>query len=168
MDEKLAELQATLLAAIRDMTPEEFARHPEGKWSAAEILDHLNLTYIGTIKNFDRCLALGKRRASLDRGRTRWRRLVITRFGYFPPGRKSPERVQPRGTPVLQVKSEVLENIARMDQLIAECEACFGSSKPVTDHPILGPLTATEWRKFHLVHGKHHVKQILRLRKLPN
>ena len=61
--------------------------HPiSGKWSAAEILEHLNLTYVGTIKNFDRCLALGKPRASLDRSRTRWRRLVITRFGYFPPG----------------------------------------------------------------------------------
>jgi hypothetical protein len=167
MDTKLAELQATIAAAIRDMTDEEFARHSAGKWSAAEILEHLNLTYVGTIKNFDRCLALGKPRASLDRSRARWRRLVITRLGYFPPGRKSPERAQPRGTPVLQIKSEVLENIVRMEHLIAECEACFGSRKPVADHPILGPLTATEWRKFHLVHGKHHVKQILRLRKTP-
>ncbi len=165
MDAKLAELQAAIAATIRDMTDEEFARHPAGKWSTAEILEHLNLTYMGTIKNFDRCLASGKSGASPDRSRTRWRRLVITGLGYFPPGRKSPERVQPRGTPVLQIKSEVLQNIVRMDHLIAECEARFGSRIPVADHPILGPLTATEWRKFHLVHGKHHVKQILRLRK---
>jgi hypothetical protein len=32
------------------------------------------------------------------------------------------------------------------------------------DHPILGPLTGGQWRKFHLVHGLHHVKQIRRLR----
>ena len=166
MDAKLAELQAAIAATIRDMTDEEFARHPAGKWSTADILEHLNLTYMGTIKNFDRCLASGKSGASPDRSRTRWRRLVITGLGYFPPGRKSPERVQPRGTPVLQIKSEVLENIVRMEHLIAECEACFGS-RPLADHPILGPMTATEWRKFHLVHGKHHVKQILRLRKTP-
>ncbi|MGZ7099671.1 MAG: DUF1569 domain-containing protein [Candidatus Angelobacter sp.] len=35
------------------------------------------------------------------------------------------------------------------------------------DHPVLGPLTAAEWRKFHLVHGLHHVKQIRSLRERP-
>jgi hypothetical protein len=34
----------------------------------------------------------------------------------------------------------------------------------VLDHLILGPLTAAQWRKFHWIHGRHHVKQILRLR----
>jgi hypothetical protein len=29
---------------------------------------------------------------------------------------------------------------------------------------ILGPLTGAQWRKFHLVHGRHHVKQVLHLR----
>jgi hypothetical protein len=28
------------------------------------------------------------------------------------------------------------------------------------DHPFLGPLTASQWRKFHLVHGRHHARQI--------
>ena len=30
--------------------------------------------------------------------------------------------------------------------------------------PFLGPLSIDQWRKFHLVHGLHHVKQIRRLR----
>jgi hypothetical protein len=29
---------------------------------------------------------------------------------------------------------------------------------------VLGPLTGAQWRKFHLVHGLHHQKQLLRLR----
>jgi hypothetical protein len=28
------------------------------------------------------------------------------------------------------------------------------------DHPILGPLTVDQWRKFHVVHTEHHVRQI--------
>jgi hypothetical protein len=28
---------------------------------------------------------------------------------------------------------------------------------------MLGPLTAGQWRKFHLIHGRHHAKQIRRL-----
>jgi len=51
-----------------------------------------------------------------------------------------------------------------MDDMIARCEEKFGSSSKLLDHPILGPLTGAEWRKFHLVHGRHHVKQIRRLR----
>jgi hypothetical protein len=148
------------------MSADEFARHPPGKWSSAEILDHLNLTYLGTIKNFDRCLASGAPGASPDRKTKRWPRRIIVWLGYFPGGRKSPDRVLPRGTPLQQLTTEVFENIARMDHVIAECDARFGPGKPLADHPILGPMTAREWRKFHLVHGKHHVRQILRLRTL--
>jgi hypothetical protein len=45
------------------------------------------------------------------------------------------------------------------------CEAKFGSRIKVLDHPILGPLSIDQWRRFHLVHGLHHVKQIRRLRR---
>jgi hypothetical protein len=51
-----------------------------------------------------------------------------------------------------------------MDRCIALCEEKLGSRRKLLDHPILGPLTGAEWRKFHLVHGLHHVKQIRRLR----
>jgi hypothetical protein len=64
---------------------------------------------------------------------------------------------------VEKVRSEVGVKIAAMDAILAKCEAQFGRGK-VLDHPILGPLTAAQWRKFHFVHGRHHVKQILRLR----
>jgi hypothetical protein len=61
------------------------------------------------------------------------------------------------------VRAELALKIAAMDEIIARCEARFGSAK-LLDHPILGPLTGPQWRKFHLIHGRHHVKQIERLR----
>src|SRR5713101_2330764 len=130
MDTKLAKLHAAIADAIRDMTDEEFARHPAGKWSTAEILDHLNLTYLGTIKNFDRCLVAERPSATPDRRSKRWQRLVVTGLGYYPSGRKSPPRVEPRGTPVQKVKVEILENIVRMDQVIGESETRFGRKNP--------------------------------------
>jgi hypothetical protein len=51
-----------------------------------------------------------------------------------------------------------------MDDQIAKCEARFGKRTRVLDHPILGPLTGRQWRKFHWVHGQHHLKQIHKLR----
>jgi len=162
MNSTLAQLHGLLASAIHDLTPDQLIRHPEGKWSPAEILEHLNLSYTGTIKGFERCLNSGTTSASADRGRMRWQRLAIIQVGCFPNGRKSPERALPRGTPPGKVIAEILGNVARMDDLIQQCEARFGG-KPVVDHPVLGPLTASEWRKFHLVHGKHHAKQLRRL-----
>jgi len=161
---KLSELRDHLAAAIAGMSADDLTRHPEGKWSSGEILDHLNLTYLGTIKNCERCLAMGKSGASLDRRAKRWQRRGILWLGFFPPGRKSPERVLPRGTPVGQLSTEIFENIARMESIIAECDTRFGKGKSIADHPILGPLTASEWRKFHWVHGRHHARQIIRLK----
>jgi len=164
MGTTLEQLRTTISEAIRGLTADDLARHPEGKWCAAEILDHLNLTYIGTVKNLQRCLSAGHPTASPDRSSKRWQRFFVTGLGRFPRGRKSPERVYPRNLPPEQVVAEVMQNLARMEEVIRECEARFGNAKPVADHPVLGPLTVKEWRRFHLVHGKHHAKQILRLR----
>src|ERR1043165_2509440 len=164
MHAKLERLHTRLAALISGMTVEQLAFHPEGKWCAGEVLEHLDLTYTGTIKNLERCLAAGKPGLRRDRRTQRWRRFVITRLGYFPGGRQSPERVRPRGAPPERVAQEIFANISRMDGLIADCENRFGKRKPIADYPILAPLTAEEWRQFHLVHGFHHAKQIARLK----
>ena len=159
-------MQAELAGAIEGMSRDDFARHREGKWSSLEILDHLNLTYRGTILSLERSLAAGGARSSPDRKRKRWPRRIVLWLGYFPRRAKAPERVLPRGAPVEQVTKEIFDNLARMDELIARCEARLGHQTPVADHPILGPLTAGEWRRFHWVHGRHHVRQIVRLKNL--
>ena len=164
MSAKLEQLGRDISEAMDGMTPEEWSRHPDGKWSAAEILEHLNLSYVGTAKNLERCLASAHTVASSDRSSKRLQRIVVTRLGIFPSGRKSPERVLPRGLPVEQVTGEILKNLERMEHVIADCEARFGSKLAIADHPALGPLTAKEWRGFHLTHGRHHLKQILRLK----
>jgi len=164
MHAKLHQLSKTITVAIRGMGAEEFDWHPDGRWSAAEILDHLNLTYIGTIKNMERRLADGRPCESDGRTRRTLQRIAVTRFGYYPSGRKSPERVLPRGTPVQQVLSEIRKNLTRMDALLSQCESRFAKGCVIAKHPILGPLTAAEWRGFHFTHGRHHMKQIRTLR----
>ncbi len=162
MNSNLAQLHALLAAAIGGLSSDQLTRHPEGKWSPAEILEHLNLSYTGTIKGLERCLQSGATAASSDRRSNRFPRFLVINIGYFPPGRKSPERALPRGAAPEKVTAEILGNVARMDDLIEECETRFGRN-PVVDHPVLGPLTPSEWRKFHLVHGKHHARQLRRL-----
>jgi hypothetical protein len=163
MDPLLEELQQTLKAASEGMSAEQLRWHPEGKWCAAEVLEHLYLTYTGTIKGLERVLGAGKPIVTTPTLTQRFGTFVVVRFSYLPEGRKAPQNTQPRGLPVERVRAEVEEKIAAMDATIGQCEEKLGRGK-LLNHPILGPLTGAQWRKFHLVHGRHHGKQIRRLR----
>jgi hypothetical protein len=59
---------------------------------------------------------------------------------------------------------EIEAKITEMDGMLTACAARFGGCVKVLDHPVLGPFSIQQWRKFHLVHGRHHVKQIRRRR----
>ena len=160
----LQRLQEAIASATRGMTAEDLRRHPEGKWCTLEVLEHLYLTYTGTTKAFERVLEAGKPLARTPLLKDRMRAIVVTGLGYFPEGRKAPERTQPRGMRADEVTREIGPRISAMDEVIAQCEARFGKRTRLLDHPILGPLTAHQWRKFHWVHGRHHVRQIWKLR----
>jgi hypothetical protein len=164
MDAYLQRLQDAIASATRGMTAEDLTRHPEGKWSTAEVLEHLYLTYSGTVKGFERVLEAGKPLARTALLKDRMRVFLVTGLGRLPEGRKAPERLQPRGMTADEVTREIGPRISAMDEVIAQCESRFGKRTRVFDHPILGPLTARQWRKFHWVHGQHHLKQIRKLR----
>ena len=164
MDAYLQRLQEAIASATRDMSAEDLQRHPEGKWSTAEVLEHLYLTYTGTTKAFERCLQAGEPQARTPMLMDRVRTFVVTGLGHLPEGRKSPKHALPRGMAVEEVVRDIGPRISAMDDQIAQCEARFGKRTRVLDHPILGPLTGRQWRKFHYVHGQHHLKQIHNLR----
>lgn len=164
MDSCLERLQTAVASATEGMTTDDLRRHPEGKWSAAEVLEHLYLSYTGTIKGCERCLQTGKSLARSPRWRDRLVTALVVGVGYLPPGRKATKHTLPRGMPAEKVLADIGSQIVAMDASIARCETRYGKDTRIMDHPVLGPLTAAQWRKFHFVHGKHHVKQILQLR----
>lgn len=163
MDPHLETLQREVSATLAGCLPEELSRRRGGKWCVGEILEHLYLTYTGTAKGFQRLAEAGKARVSAPSWRQRAGKLLVVRFGYFPSGRPAPESARPRGLPAEKVRGEIVAKIAEMDAMIAQVEKQLGSGK-LLDHPILGPLTGAEWRTFHLVHGRHHLRQIRKLR----
>lgn len=164
MDPRLVKLSKDLESAVQGMSSEELSWHRPGKWCAAEVLEHLYLTYTGTIKGLKRVITKGKPLATRASIAHRVLTFVVVGLGHMPAGRKTPAVAQPRGLPAEHVRNEIGATLEAMDAIIARCEARFGPHVKLLDHPILGPLTATEWRTLHLVHGRHHQKQLLRLR----
>lgn len=166
MDPRLAKLQRELASSIAGLSLEQLSRGLPGKWSTAEILEHLYLTYTGTVKGFSRVMAENKSLGSKANWKQRGRALVVVGFGYMPTGRKSPAVGLPRGLAPGKVSADIMTTLVHMDEVMSQCSGKFGARVKVLDHPILGPLSINQWRKFHLVHGMHHVKQIRRLRKM--
>jgi hypothetical protein len=164
MDSGLDTLRQSLKSAVEGMSDEQLSWHLPGKWSAAEVLEHLYLTYVGTIKGLERVMARGAPLATRPSMGQRVLTFVVVELGYMPAGRKAPALVQPRGLPVEQVRNEIWDKLAAMDTIIAQCESRFGRHVKLLDHPILGALTSAQWRALHLVHGQHHQKQLVRLR----
>jgi hypothetical protein len=164
MDSRLEKLKENLESAVEGMSSEQLSRHLPGKWCAAEVLEHLYLTYTGTITGFERVVRKGKPLGSRASMAQRVLTSVVVGLGHIPTGLKAPAIVQPKGLPAEQVRNEIGEKIVAMDAIITQCEARFGGGVHVLDHPILGPLSAKQWRKLHVVHGQHHLKQLLTLR----
>jgi len=151
-------------AATEGMSEDQLVRHPDGKWSTALILEHLALAFTGTTKGLARCLEAGRSSASAPTLKHRVTTAIVVGLGYLPSGAQAPERTRPKGIPAEKVRQTVHESLIAMDEALARCEQRFGHRVAVLDHPILGPLSVRQWRKFHWVHARHHLKQVAQLR----
>ena len=160
MDSYLKRLQTELKSTIEGATASAMRKAPAGKWNSEQILEHLYLSYINTNKGIAKCLENGAPIATRATVKHHLARSLVLGLGYVPTGREAPKRVVPRGTLPEEVRTKIFAEIEAMDEGFLSCEERFGYGTQILDNPILGPLTAEQWRKFHLLHGRHHVRQI--------
>lgn len=161
MDFWLERALKTLDGAIDGVPPDVMSVPPApGKWSIALILGHLSITYRQTAGVLRKVAQGGKPAAGKGSFRQWFFTRVVADVGYFPTGRPAPPATVPSELPPEQVVTEVHENLVSMDAMLREVEEKFGADVKVADHPVLGPFTVTEWRKFHYRHTHHHAKQI--------
>ena len=85
---------------------------------------------------------------------------LIVKLGWFPPGREAPKVSRPaEQVDRKYAEQHFREGIERFNRIAPELLA----SRPhdlFVKHPRLGDLTLPEWMRFHLVHCRHHAKQI--------
>jgi hypothetical protein len=160
MNSYLERLRRELEDAVGSAGANDLAKAPAEKWSAAQILEHLFLTYKYTNRGLEKCLEQGTPSATRATLRDRFATVLVVNFGYLPNGRKAPDRSVPRGMSPEEVQPAITSELERMVSDLDDCERKFGRRTKILDHPVLGPLTAEEWRKFHWIHGRHHARQI--------
>lgn len=149
-------------SATRGLTAARAEASRPGRWSVAQILDHLDRTYTASIGGLERRLQRGRPEPRRIRLKQHLARLVVTRLGYFPTGLPAPDAVKPAGRPFAEVRAVIEPHLLVLDQRLTEVARAFGARTPVLNHPILGPFSVADWRRFHWVHTRHHLKQIRR------
>ena len=157
------ELQRALDAldhAIDGMSEEQMKWHPETKWSSSDILEHLSLAYSRTAERMKPLLQGAKPEVRRRTLKEWFGGMIVLKLERIPPGRKAPEALCPKGLTPGQVKSSIRKNLCQLDKIIDQCEQRFGGDGNILVHVILGPLSTSEWRKFHRVHTLHHARQI--------
>ena len=162
MDQHLQRASEALWLAAGTLTIDRLTARPSSdKWTIAQILEHLSRAFAGTAEGARRVLAKGHPTArALDAG-ARLRIFVVVECGYLPTGRKAPNMTLPVGADPATVLSDAIDNLRRMDAALHETARVFGAGVKLMDHPILGPLSTRQWRRFHWIHTRHHVRQIV-------
>jgi hypothetical protein len=159
MHPDLAIARHLLDAATRDVTYEDLMRPAAGKWSPAEVLEHLRLAFSNSAGGAARCVDEGQTRA---RPRSLGQRLagfLVITLRVFPKAR-APEQATPKGTPATTIFADTLAALDALDGALTRAAERFGERTPLMNHPYFGTLDVRAWRRFHLVHTQHHVKQI--------
>jgi hypothetical protein len=156
----LERLRRELEDAMAGASAGDLTVAPAGKWNAAQILEHLFLTYKHTNRGLAKCVEQAAPLATKATLKDRFATLLVVDLGYMPGGRKAPERAIPQGMLAEEVRRAIVPELLAMASGLDDCQRKFGAATKIMDHPFLGPLTAEEWRKFHWVHGRHHARQI--------
>lgn len=154
------DLAALVLGPLEGRPAPDWQRAPTGKWTPAQIVEHLALAMESSAATFVARRAKGpmaRRRPTL---RETLGKLFVFSLGRFPPGLKAPEP----STPAPRVEGNAAE--ARFRAGVAAWEALERDLLPArrhdlfVRHPRLGDLTLEEWMRFHVVHARHHARQI--------
>ena len=116
-----------------------------GKWTKGQIYFHLAATFEGTVDG------LPPGYPSIVRLVIRPFRSLVTRFK-FPPWLPIPRAIAEKLTPPENADCE-----EQLERLLRAIDRFMQHEGALPAHPVLGPLTRSEWIGFHLRHVQHHL-----------
>ena len=158
-----AYLQQALDAIERTTAPLDeaaIAAPVPGRWSTAQVLEHLTLAFRANVEAIEKALASGEVRGRPPRLAQRLGRILVIDIGYFPRV-QAPERTRPTGSiPAARSVGAICEALVALDAALTRASARFGDRALVANHPYFQGLTVPQWRKFHWRHTVHHLRGI--------
>jgi hypothetical protein len=171
MNPTLEQLETKLSSALHGLDSSQTQlrlTNDPSRWTIQQITEHLLMTYASTAASFETRLAKGTPTLSRPTSAHRARQFAVITLGLMPGRRQAPPEVTPPDSASPRSGSDLTatahDALSRLDDLFNHAEQSFGAVRCLS-HFALGPLTASQWRRFHLSHGRHHVRQIAAIRR---
>lgn len=147
-------------AAAGHLAIDVLRRPRDGRWSIAEILEHLTLAFTVNAAALEKALAAGAPRARPPLLKQKLGRFLVVDLGYFPKA-EAPAMVVPSGTvPEERSVSALQDALTLLDAVLTRVAERFGLDTLVANHPYFGGMSVRQWRKFHWRHTVHHMRQV--------
>jgi hypothetical protein len=153
---------------VRHLEADAAQLHPKDlayKWNVQQVIEHLVLSYRMTTEALESRLKKGRLSRKHRRTYLQWSlQMMVLSFGSMPHGVPALEETMPKPGDFPAMSGRELADLLRremeaMDRVLDACRRRFGIER-VGIHPFLGPLRVDQWRRYHTVHGQHHVAQL--------
>ena len=163
LEEAAADHRAAVAEAARAVESQEAGcwtiPRAEGKWSAAEIAQHLILSYAPPLAELAGGTGFAIRLPWWKRAPLRWTVLPRILGGTFPKGAPAPREARPKGGP-----ADPEEAAKALREAAANFERCLlekcADRRVALTHPYFGKLSAPQMLKLCAVHVAHHRAQL--------
>ena len=159
LSHQVEQLEPMVLKPLHGVNGNDWHRAPDGKWSVAQIVQHLALSVDLVARAFDHRgeKAAMQRRATPVQSVTRTAFLAV---GRFPSGFQAPEAAQPRAKPDPElVTAQFRMGVAGLQKLINDWPE-DRQRQIFVRHPRFGDLNLPEWVRFHFIHCRHNAGQL--------
>lgn len=167
----LADTCKSFMAELGTVDTASTRVHPSGRpfcWTIQQVVEHLLLSLRTSRRELEERLRKGRVSSQTHRTRAEWLlQLMVLGAGYMPLGVPAPEEISPAASlPMASGRELALElerELEMMDATLDICRKRFGMDR-VGRHFLLGPLRIDQWRRYHAMHLRHHLRQVRRAR----
>lgn len=160
MTDRFERLPDSVFAPLAGRPAEAWYAAPPGRWSPAQIVQHLAMALDASARRFEERADKPPMTRRPLTPRERLLRLLVFGLGLFPPGRKAPEVTTPAERPDHQAAvAQMRDGVRRFLELRRRLLPARRHDLFVK-HPVFGDCTLEEWMRFHVRHTEHHLKQI--------
>ena len=156
---QLSSLESIVLDPLQDISAADWTTAPEGKWSIAQIVEHLAIAFDLVATGFAELSEIEASEREATPAQSVLRHTLLG-SGELPKGMRAPDISHPSDDPDPElVVARFRMGIEQTRELVED----WPEERQVSTflrHPVLGDLNLPEWVRFHYVHCTLHARQI--------
>ncbi len=156
---QLSRLEPIVFNSIHGIDSGDWRWAPEGKWSLAQIVEHLAITMDIVAEEFEQLAGEGGMERNATPAQSVMRHTLLG-AGEFPKGMRAPDVSRPSDDPDAELAAARFRMAVERTRQLVEQWPEKKQLETFLNHPVIGDLNLPEWVRFHYVHCSLHARQI--------